>query len=501
MKTSRRNFLKSTAVAGLATGTIGIGAGCAVKAPAIHTARPSRTKPRIIFLVSDGMSMGAMSLAEVFSSRILGRGTHFMKMYQDRGNARGLFETHALNSIVTDSAAASSAWGSGSRVHNGAINMLPDGRKLKPILHLIKERGAATGLVTTVTMSHATPAGFAAIQPSRGGEEQIAPQYLGTVDVLLGGGRNVFDAARREDGVDLAGKFAAQGYGLWKTRDEMLARGEKPEKVLGLFAGGVLPYTLDQKHDEQLTAEIPTLAEMTAAALEILEKNPNGFLVQVEGGRVDHAAHENDAGALIWDQLAFDDAIGVALQFQRRHPDTLIVVTSDHGNSNPGLSWVPDISGAMDRINQQKISTVGLRAVLRRDHEEVDASVALAAIEEYYVLKIPREHAGFIADAHNGVDLPEISDQHRNFQSTVSKAVGNLTGIGWSSSNHTEDPTVIVASGPGQEQWAGFIRNSEAFGFMATPFGIQHKNPAMTYEEAMEVAGATPPYVHEMAMG
>src|SRR5690606_14792938 len=106
-------------------------------------------------------------------------------------------------SPVTDSAAAASAWGSGSRIFNWAMNMLPDGRALTPIAPLAKRAGRAVGLVTTTRITHATPAGFAAAAPSRNLEDDIAPQYLDVVDVLLGGGRRHFDSAQRRDKRDL----------------------------------------------------------------------------------------------------------------------------------------------------------------------------------------------------------------------------------------------------------------------------------------------------------
>jgi alkaline phosphatase len=114
--------------------------------------------------------------------------------------------------------------------------------------------------------------------------------------------------------------------------------GARPQKVLGLFYDSHLPYTIDHIHSDALKRTVPTLAEMTRKALEILGDAPNGFLLQVEGGRVDHAAHANDAASIMWDQLAFDDAVEVVYEFVAKRDDTLMIVTSDHGNANPGLN-------------------------------------------------------------------------------------------------------------------------------------------------------------------
>src|SRR4029434_4694557 len=109
-------------------------------------------------------------------------------------------------------------------------------------------------------------------------------------------------------------------------------------RVLGLFWSDHLPYTIDRNREPAMQSRVPTLAEMTSSALQNLSHSPDGFLLQVEGGRVDHAAHDNDAASMLHDQLAFDDAIGVALEFAKEHGDTLVIITTDHGTGNPGLS-------------------------------------------------------------------------------------------------------------------------------------------------------------------
>jgi alkaline phosphatase len=121
--------------------------------------------------------------------------------------------TRSLNSMVTDSSAASSAWGSGSRVVNGAVNVLPDGRLLTPLYTLFGEAGWKTALVTTAEITHATPAGFAVAIKSRGNSDGIAKRYLDrNIEVLLGGGRPFFDPKKRKDKRDLRAEFKLAGY-------------------------------------------------------------------------------------------------------------------------------------------------------------------------------------------------------------------------------------------------------------------------------------------------
>ncbi|HSP42457.1 MAG TPA: alkaline phosphatase, partial [Luteolibacter sp.] len=176
---ARRDWLKLAGLGGLATG---ITSSASAAKPASRP-RPVRG---VVFLVSDGMSPGVLTLAEAFSQITRKRGTRWWRMLDERAAACGLMDTAAANSLVTDSAAASSAWGGGQRVNNGQINIDAEGREITPIAAILKKTTAARiGLVTTATVTHATPAGFAANVAKRSDEQLIAPQYLDRVEVIL----------------------------------------------------------------------------------------------------------------------------------------------------------------------------------------------------------------------------------------------------------------------------------------------------------------------------
>ena len=291
-------------------------------------------------MVSDGMSPGVLSLAEAYSQMTRQRTTHWWQLLNNPSATRGLMDNASANSLVTDSAAASSAWGGGQRVNNGSINVKPDGNEVTPIAALLRKKNAAIGLVTTATVTHATPAGFAASISSRTDERLNAPQYLDRVDIILGGGSGYFDSKQRSDQRDLAGDFKKSGYEVVSNRDQLLAA--KGTKLLGTFAKDHLPFSLDRDHDAAIAASVPSLVEMTQAALGRFLAGDKPFLLQVEGARIDHAAHLNDIGALLGDQIAFDDAVAAVLTMTAKHDDILVVVTSDHGNSNPGLNGMGD---------------------------------------------------------------------------------------------------------------------------------------------------------------
>jgi alkaline phosphatase len=367
---------------------------------------PAQSSPRragrvknIIFMVSDGMSAGVPSLADEFGKLVRGKGSFWYQLLQSPDATLGFFDMAALNSLVTDSASASSAWGSGSRIFNGQINVLPDGTRLTPIAPIVKQAGKKVGLVTTTRITHATPAGFAAVQPRRDDEDDIAPQYLNVVDVLMGGGLRHYASDRRKDGKDLIKTYQDAGYVFWNTRDQVISNA-RPQKVLGLFYDSHLPYTIDHIHSDALKRTVPTLAEMTRKALEILGDAPNGFLLQVEGGRVDHAAHANDAAGIMWDQLAFDDAVEVVYEFVAKRDDTLMIITSDHGNSNPGLNGMGDeyeaSNKAMAMLQHAKCSFEELPKKLRNAGR---ADEVRDILKEQLGIEINGEEANALAGA------------------------------------------------------------------------------------------------------
>lgn len=445
-------------------------------------------KPRnIIFLVSDGMSSGVPSIAEPFSKLVRQKGTQWASLLKNPNAAHGFFETYSLNSLVTDSAAASSAWASGARVHNGALNVLPDGRELTPIAELYKQAGRRVGLVTTTQMTHATPAGFATVEASRNDHASIAPQFMKSVDVLMGGGIEYWSPTQRADGLDVIGKYQAAGYTFWDHRDQVRSSAT-PEKVLGLFGKGHLPYTLDWRNQTAISARVPNLAEMTAKALAILEDSAPGFLLQVEGGRIDHAAHNNDAAAIIWDQLAFDDAVEVALQFAADRDDTLVVVTTDHGNANPGLNGqggsYRHTNKHFERLKDATASFEHFLPLLQQAGKDLTASDVTAQLKAATGIKISGREAEAIAAAIVAEQYNEIYGQHANAVGVIGQVLGNHNAVAWTGITHTCDLAWLTAIGPGSEQFAGLLKNTDAFNILTRFADIDYRNPALPPDEA-----------------
>lgn len=490
----RRFFTRSGAVAA------GVAAAPAFLAgPARAASRPGQRPGRIILVVSDGMSLGTLSCADHFSVATRGRALEWTALAGDSRAHQGLMHTRSLNSLVTDSAAAASSWGTGVRVKNGAVNVLPDGRELVPLCPLFRAQGWATALVTTTELTHATPAGFAAAVPARSQGERIAEQYLERdVDLLLGGGRDHFDPAKRADRRDLFAAFRTAGHPVWRTRDELLAAAPG-RRGLGLFAAGHLPYTLEQAGDERLRRAVPTLAEMTRWALRGLA-GTDRFLLQVEGGRVDHAAHNSDAAAAIHDQLALDDALAEALAFQRAQPDTLVVVTTDHGNSNLGLNGMGGSYGGSSRhfahLAAVRRSLPVMLAELQRraggrpdgqrtlpdgskaDIWRVDPRDILEVVGEGTGWKLPPARAEHFARVLAGAEDPLYDQMHPPI-TQFGQLLANHLGIGWTGNSHTSDFAPVVAIGPGAQRFRGVLENTDLFVHFTALAGIDHRNPAV----------------------
>jgi alkaline phosphatase len=481
-----------------------LGAG-ALGAPALI---PAQTKDArsVIFMVSDGMSAGVLPMAEAFSRLARKKGTQWGQLLARKDIVHGLLDMGSLSGMVTDSSAASSSWGTGSRVFNAAVNVLPDGTKLTPIGWLARDRGRNVGLVTTATVTHATPAGFASVTPRRDDEEAIASQYLDRVDVVLGGGRRFFAAEKRKDKQDLAGAFRSAGYQVSMKKADLKA--SPGQKLLGLYDDSHVPYSIDQQASKKAKDEVPTLAEMTRAALTSLDAAPNGFLLQIEGARIDHAAHANDAAGLLWDQLAFDDAIEAVLEYCARRPDTLVVVTSDHGNSNPGLSGLgteyKDTDAAFATLLKARSSYSVLAKVLGSSTDYTGITIdtkPAAAPKTGFVQQVVADEIGIAIspDESKAIQLAvargrmlSVNKQLDNLQGLLGQVFGNHTSVGWVGTSHTADYTTLTAWGPGSEALAGLHRNTDIFTAMARAFGIDFRNPSMNPATAAKLAAYAP---------
>lgn len=293
--------------------------------PASAAQRPVKN---IIFMVPDGLGLSNVTAARIRLGGVDGDSLVFETLSQI-----GYQRTHSRNSVVTDSAAAASAWATGHKFRNGEISHHTfNGSSPMTILELAQSLGKSTGLVATSTITHATPAAFGAHVPSRECETEIAKQYINLgIDVLLGGGVSKFRTTSA-DPCGTSGNMIAlarsHGYTYVTTRAEMAAAPNQP-KLLGLFSEKGMTAMVKRAAD----SPEPFLKRMTTKALKILGKNPNGFFLMVEGSQIDWANHANNLKYQLKETVAFDKAVNTVLNWVNENnaeEDTLIIVVPDH---------------------------------------------------------------------------------------------------------------------------------------------------------------------------
>ncbi|HMB93663.1 MAG TPA: alkaline phosphatase [Rhodothermales bacterium] len=435
--------------------------------PTGDTARPHN----VILFVSDGCGPASFTLARDFL-----RYKHGTEHLAIDDLLVGSIHTYATDNRVTDSAAGATAFACGVKTYNGAIAVDTTKAPVATLLEAAEAQGMATGLVATSRITHATPASFAAHVPSRSMEAEIAAQELAHgVEVLLGGGLGYFlplDAGGwREDGRNLLTEAEKAGYQVVQDRAGFDATTQAP--VLGLFANSHMDYEIDRDPAEQ-----PSLAEMTVKAIDLLKDDPDGFFLMVEGSRIDHAGHANDAAAHLHDILAFDEAIAAARAFAETDDQTLIVSTSDHetgglslGRNIDGQSvyaWKPEV---LDRIDAS-FERMG------QLNQEQDAT-ACDMLEQYAHIECTEAEAAAFARA---------KEEEGDPNALATEAVARRAILGWTTNGHTAVDVNLYAFGPGQEHFRGHHDNSDIGQILADLLGFDLD--ALTAELQQEMTGS-----------
>lgn len=302
--------------------------------------------PRVVFFfIGDGMGFEQVKAARSYAGEPLS-----FELLPHRAECR----TYAADNAVTDSGAGGTALATGIKVNNGVISQeIPGtGAELLTLLEHAQQMGKMTGLVTTAYLTHATPATFGAHAASRNHLDDIAGDYLDQTrpDVLFGGGgQGLTVEAAQAAGYAVA--VDAAGFSALDARTP-------GARVSALFGEDHLPY----EHDSIKSGEdypYPHLSEMVAKAIEVLDRDPDGFFLMVEGARIDHAGHDNQLERMVHETLQFAAALQVAVEWAANRTDTLIIVTADHETG--GLKVVED-NGA-GRYPSVTWSTTGHTAV------------------------------------------------------------------------------------------------------------------------------------------
>ncbi len=269
-----------------------------------------KDKPKnIILLIGDGMGV-----SQVFAGLTANKGHLFLE------NCKyiGFSKTQSADNYITDSAAGGTALSSGVKTYNGAIGVGVDGSPVKTILEEASENGLATGLVSTSSITHATPASFIAHQAQRSSYEDIAADFLKTdIDVFIGGGLDHF--TKRKDGRDLADELKKKGYQV-----------ETDLKKISKVKKGKLAGFTAEVHNGRMAERGDMLPVATETALNVLDNNKKGFFLMIEGSQIDWGGHAGSTIYVTEDMLDFDRVIGQALEFAAKDKETLVIVTADH---------------------------------------------------------------------------------------------------------------------------------------------------------------------------
>lgn len=441
-------------------------------------------EPKYIFLfIGDGMSTPQRMIAEEFS-RKAGTGSLAMNAMPYQATTR----TCSASSLVTDSAAAATAIACGVKTYNGALGVDAAGKRAVSCAEAAKKAGRKVGILSTVTITHATPGGFYAHRKNRGETYGIAIDLANSgFDLFAGGGLDTHvsksekhpEFAKCGEAYEYAKK---RGYRIVTKRNEFLALKPGGGKILTKFKNGALETSIDRTDD----INEPTLAELVSKAVELLE-GPQGFFIMAEGGRIDWAGHANDAATNLRDVLALDEAVKVALGFLDRHPnETLVVVTGDHETG--GLSMGFAATGYalyMDRLANQTMSVGNFEGKFSRRVNDgriktFDEAKELMTRAFGFKFEGDREKDPMVLSKEELADIRKAFDHDMEFYKA--KVVENTkydgerryllggacrlvmshkSGIGWSSGAHTAMPVLTTAKGVKADLFSGFIENTD----------------------------------------
>ena len=273
---------------------------------------PTKKVKNIILLIGDGMGLSQVSASQFYNKKT----SNF-----ERFPVIGLTKTSSTSDLITDSAAAATAFASGIKTYNGALGVNTDTLAVKTIVEEISKIGISTGIISTSSIVHATPAAFYTHTKKRSMYEDIASQLVSSdIDFFAGGGINYFND--RKDKRNLILELEKKGFSI---NTESLPKNTKPvlnKKQGYLLAPNGMPKMLDGRGE--------FLTNATKLAIESLSSNEEGFFLMIEGAQIDWGGHDNDADYLISELIDFDNTIGVALDFAKLNGETLVIVTADH---------------------------------------------------------------------------------------------------------------------------------------------------------------------------
>jgi alkaline phosphatase len=387
--------------------------------------------------------------------------------------------TSSASSLTTDSSAGATAMATGFKTDNHVVSMDPTlSFNYKTLAEKAKEEDYKIGILSSVTIDHATPAGFYAHQKSRNEYDEIALQ-IPTSNFDFFGGGGVHNLGAKDDVNSVAHKLDKFGYKYLTTEKEIKKLKKGASKIVavnpGTYSGREFYWEIDKNPKSM------SLAYFTKKGIEILD-NKKGFFMMIEGGKIDWALHSNDLATAIYETIALDDAVKEAIKFYNNHKEeTLIIVTSDHETG--GLALGNNAGGGLklEVLKNQKISAQEFERTLTElkdlerkvSFEEVLDSVKVnfGLGNKEKGLELNKSETKWLLDAYVNefVSLNEINpdrdylDQYSDkpFTLRVITILNTKAGIAWSTEGHTANKVPVKVLGAGQEYFQSTIDNTD----------------------------------------
>ncbi|MEW5845734.1 MAG: alkaline phosphatase [Bacteroidota bacterium] len=428
----------------------------------------------VFFFIGDGMGVSHLTLAKLYADSVLNDST---AVAFTRFPVSSFSTTYAHNRYITCSAAAGTALSTGTKTSINTIGLTFDRTDtLYSIAKKFKEAGRKVAILTSVSIDHATPAAFYAHVGSRGSYYDIAKQlFKSNYDFFASGGfLEPYGSKADSNAVSIYELGKLQGYRFTSTFSGI-------DSLVKAGTGSIIYSAPSPASSSTLQYEIDrtdadvSLADITRKAIEVVD-NPNGFFMMVEGGKIDWAAHDNDAATVIHDVLAFARAIDVALEFYKKHPnETLIIVTADHETG--GLS-IGNRENKYDvhinLLKYQKVSKERLHKLISEFKEnnpkaKFDDLLKLLADKTGLSkdIELSDSDIKMLKEAYNTAFKNVKSAEKTTYSETdpISKVaiqlINSKAAVGWTSGSHTGQPVPVFAIGRGQELFIPLLDNTD----------------------------------------
>lgn len=432
----------------------------------------------VFYMIGDGMGPNAVLLAEMYQAEldgIIGRKPLCMTQFPYSGQVATFSDSNG----ITDSSAAGTCLASGKKTTNHVLGLTPDGEPVTTIAEILRDRGWAIGIMTSVSIDHATPGAFYAHVESRSDYYHVGKQLAESGFDFFGGGTFYKPVnPKDEDDVNLYDLCERSGYVFARGMDDYRAKADAERLILiqaheGLtkdYKGkGMLPYAIDKSPNDL------TLPQITTAAIDFLSRKHRPFFMMVEGGAIDWACHNNDAATVIGEVIEFDQAIQRAYQFYLKHPDeTLIVITADHETGGLALGN-SDYTLNLQALQHQHRSLTELSEQVKNLHQTYGKNLKWqqlkSLLEEqlglYTEVPVTPEEDKTLQQAFKAMMKNRSADQKTLYASLSAfscQAVSLLdrkAKVGWTTGSHSAAAVPVFAIGVGAEQFTGWHDNAE----------------------------------------